>query len=603
VRASADDAFVLPSSVTGRPLAALFAIPAIVVLLGFPVRADEPIIMGGQASVGVDGVIRFGADSDDPPIVLGEEATVAPDGTLHFSGGKEFTPSGGLYGEFPTGKEFRNDDDDPIIIIEEEVPLVPSTSASAGGPLGRLWESLHIGAELSAFSSAQAVDPNDGVGRVLGDAFVEGWLLPTEKLTFEATAIARVAIDSTPAGKVTWIADWYEAVAKINVNNAATVRLGRLVVPWGKTRGSAFGDRLNPVDQRRGSPFPEPARSKQPQWGAQAKGSLGPVGLDGVFWLGHDPSEGSLAAANQGGVHIGRYQTALIRSPSRAAGWLHQEDVSTLYIDQTLGAFSVAGRAAGRVGSVDVSASLALGYDDTPSLQLAPEAKRTLVAEALPALGHAVGGAPPAPCASNAALRCMGIPGTTLVPTRRASMSLDASYSVIGLAIVRAELLAVPHVGDVGKTAWLVDGDGLRSINVTQLAAALAIEGQLGDAIDASLEVFNVSWAGIPAQANLWGVEPFHAASDGNSDRVVSRLAGAAVLGGTLFEDRLRWRLRGEAGVLAADVLMSAELRYALPIWNLYVGGRGDVFAGVPGTPGWMRQDASLLGVYLGEGA
>ena len=56
-------------------------------------------------------------------------------------------------------------------------------------------------------------------------------------------------------------------------------------------------------------------------------------------------------------------------------------------------------------------------------------------------------------------------------------------------------------------------------------------------------------------------------------------------------------------GLLQPDVLMSAEVKYRLPLFDLYVGGRGDLFTGYPGSPGWMRQDASLLGVFLGEGA
>ena len=74
-------------------------------------------------------------------------------------------------------------------------------------------------------------------------------------------------------------------------------------------------------------------------------------------------------------------------------------------------------------------------------------------------------------------------------------------------------------------------------------------------------------------------------------------------LGGLLFGERVRWRLRGEAGLLQPDVLLSGEVRYRLPVFDLYIGGRGDVFTGLPGSPGWMRQDASLVGVFLGEGA
>jgi hypothetical protein len=525
----------------------------------------------------------FSATADDDPIIiLGDAPSVATNGVVRFN-------------------HSVTSDDDPIIIIEEGAP--PPPVETVRGPLGRLWETWYLGADVTLLGSVQSVDPTDGVGRLLGDAFVESKLLPTDNLSFEATALARVTVDLTPTTQVQGFADWYEASAKIRVRELASVRIGRLVIPWGATRGVALADFNQPNDHRRGQPFPEPARGKQPQWGAQMKGALGPVGLDTVLWAGFEPSEGSLAASNQGGVRLGRYQTALVRSPARALGWLRQDDVQSLYPDLSLGAFSWSGRASGRIGSIDVSSSVSFGYDATPALKLSPAASRVVANEAF-AAWSAPSVEVPSDCREAAALTCLGALGDVLVPQRRAAVAMDAAYSVVGLAIVRAELMAVPQLGNVGKTAWLVDENGVRSHSLTQLAATVALEGQWGDAVDGSVELFNVAWAGVPAGANLWGVESL--ASRGratNTERVVNRLAGAAVLGGTLLEERLRWRVRGEAGVLEPDVLMSAELRYSLPVWNLYVGGRGDVFAGVPGTPGWMRQDASLLGVFVGEGA
>ena len=143
-------------------------------------------------------------------------------------------------------------------------------------------------------------------------------------------------------------------------------------------------------------------------------------------------------------------------------------------------------------------------------------------------------------------------------------------------------------------------------MQVAQWSAAVAVEGQLGPAIDGSLELFNVMWDGVPRDSRLWGIEVLDDEVD-DSDvadlRIVNRLAAGAHLGGAFFEDRVQWKLRGEAGMLQPDVLFSAEVRYRLPLFDLYVGGRGDLFTGFPGSPGWMRQDASLLGVFLGEGA
>ena len=79
------------------------------------------------------------------------------------------------------------------------------------------------------------------------------------------------------------------------------------------------------------------------------------------------------------------------------------------------------------------------------------------------------------------------------------------------------------------------------------------------------------------------------------------RLAVGVSLSGVILE-RLSWQLRGEGGILQQDVLAGLELRYRLPVLNLYVGTHGAVFAGMPGSPGWLRQDATQLGIFLGEG-
>lgn len=506
-----------------------------------------------------------------------------------------------VFGAPATGED--DGDDDPIIIIDDAAAPLPVVDR-ATGPLGRTWEAWHIAADTEVFAAAQLVDPQDGSLRLLGSTWVESWLLPAPNLSFYGTAFARVSFDGTPSGKVHAFANLYELYARISVDRA-TVNLGRIVVPWGRTLGTGFGDRLHPPDLRRGPPFPDPARAKQPQLGAQLKGSLDIVGVEAVAFVDYEPSEGSLAASNQGGLRLGRYQTALVRAPWRAGGLLDADDTTALHQPVRLAEPTLAARAWRRFGELDFTASVAWHFDETPTLNLTPEVRRSLGGEALALRGNGAIAPPAAPCGGDKSLGCIG-DTTTLTYGRTTSFGMDASWG-LGLVVVRAEAVGYPRLaGQGGKTAIVADVDGLRSLQLSQWQAAVSVEGQLGPAVDGGLELFNVMWDGVPRDARLWGVEVLDTQADDSDDpefRVVNRLAGAASVGGALLEERVLWKLRGEAGLLQPDILMSAEVKYRLPLFDLYVGGRGDLFTGLPGTPGWMRQDASLLGVFLGEGA
>jgi len=303
-------------------------------------------------------------------------------------------------------------------------------------------------------------------------------------------------------------------------------------------------------------------------------------------------------------VRMARYQTALVRAPNTAGGLLAGDDTSSLFKDPPFIATStIAGRAWRRVGDLDISGSVVWGYDETPRLHLRPDVERALAKELL-VLRPGAGEELPLPCDDKAvSLGCVGGSGS-LVHDRTTSFSIDASWG-LGLVIVRAEATAHPNVGLLGgKTAIVADDSGLRSTKVSSYAAALAVEGQLGAYVDGSLEVWDVVWDRVPTGSILWGVEPLtDIEKDDPIGRQIHRVAAGATVGGSLADDRVRWKVRGEAGVLQPDVLVSAELRYQLPVFDLYVGGRTDVFTGVPGSPGWFRQEASALGVFLGEGS
>lgn len=524
---------------------------------------DVLIIDDSEVKPGDDGVIRFDGD-DDGAITIADDA----------------------------------DDDDIIVIVDEGDLPAPSVDVPTG-PLGRIWDSWHVALDSEVFVAAQMTDPENGPLRALGSAWLESWLLPAPNLSFYGTGLGRIAWDGTPEGRVVAFVDVYELYARITLDRA-TVNLGRLVVPWGRTQAAALGDRLHPPDLRRGGAFPDPARQKQPQLGAQLKGSAGVVGLEAVGFVTWEPTEGALSAANQGGVRVARYQTALARSPLRSGGLLIDDDTSGVRPTPALVQPTVAARAWRRIGEIDVTASAAWHFDETPTLTLSPD-----VAHALGAEGLALRGLPSQPAVvvcESGLTACIGQGALTHQQTT--SIGLDASWG-LGLVVARAEALVYPRVGLLaGKTALVLDASGVRSVQVGQLAAAVAVEGQLGPAIDGSLEVFHLVWDGVPGDAKLWGVEVLNAdvVDDPAVLRTVHRLAVGANLGGALFDERVQWRLRGEAGLLQADVLMSAEVRYRLPVFDLYLGGRGDVFTGMPGSPGWMREEASLVGIFLGEG-
>lgn len=524
-------------------------------------------------------------DDDDDLVIVDEPPKVDENGAILLDGAD------------------KDDDDEPIIIVDDTSAPLP-TATRVSGPLGRTWEAWHIAADTELLASGQTVDSADGTWRLLGSTWVESWLLPAPNLAFYGTAFGRVAFDGTPSGKLHAFADVYELYSRVTVDRA-TVNLGRIVVPWGRTLGTGFGDRLHPPDLRRGPPFPDPARAKQPQIGAQVKGSLDIVGVEGVTFVTWEPSEGSLAASNQGGLRLGRYQTALIRSPSRAGGLLDPDDTQQLRALPKLADPTFAARAWRRVGEIDVTASVAWHFDETPTLNLAPDVRRALAAEALALRGIQAIPAPGPACGGEKGLDCIG-DRSALTYERTTSVGLDASWG-LGLVVVRAEAVAFPKFGDTGgKTAIVVDAEGLRSIQTSQVEASVAVEGQLGPGLDGSLELFNVMWDGVPRDARLWGVEVLDTQELGEDVpelRAVNRLAASAHVGGALFEDKVMWKLRGEAGLLQPDVLLSAEVKYRLPLFDLYVGGRSDLFTGFPGSPGWMRQDSSLLGVFLGEGA
>lgn len=498
---------------------------------------------------------------------------------------------------------------DEIIVIEEEDEAGATSSSRAsdnavGGALGRLWEAWHIGADSDLGMQMQAVQPEDGIWRTSGGVRLETWLLPAPNLSLYADGFGRFFVDSTPdVTRLFTFADLYETYAQVNLG-IGSMQLGRLVVPWAKTSAAALGDRLNPPDHRRNRSFPEAVRGKQPQLGALLQTSLGALGLELIALTSYEPTEGSLAAANQGGVRIARYQGALLRSPARLAGFADFYRRETLLPesvdlwDET----SVALRGRRRLGDLDLGGTVVWGIDETPSLNLASGAARFLASAASSSFGGISTTSLEAACpeGSDTDLACLGGAGA-LSHARAVSFSADGTWG-LGLVILKAEAIAFPKLeGLPGKTSILIDAEnGMTSTKLNHYGATLAVEGGIGEWLTGSIELFDLVWENVPAGTILWGVERFDANRE--EDRTVHRVALAWSLGGGFLNERLLWSLRGEAGISQSDLLSGLEVRYRLPVLGLYVGSEGTLFAGPPGSPGWLRQDASMLRVFVGEG-
>ncbi len=608
-------------------------------------RSSSICLVGLLAALGAGGAFAQGieAGDDDELVILDEDGAPVEAGA---DGAGEARQDDGLraVGEGDGDDLIIIDDDettagiddgeeDGLIIVDDDdtiepIVIIPGPGndqpepLGVTGPLSRLWEALDIGLNASLDLQAQAVGFEDGPFRTQLGGWVNTTLIPAQNLSFFANAFARLAVDaptrlSSPADvagapvldtfALVPIFDVYEAYAKINAEVGSVV-VGRLVVPWGRTQLFALGDRLNPPDHRRAPlAFPDAVQLKQPQWGAQVRTSLGTIALEGVVMTVYEATEGSLAASNQGGVRAGRYQTALVQSPARVGGLFRStHDRSELLRDMNIiDATTLGIRARQRVGGFDLGATAVYGVDEVPRLHLDPAAARYLAQEWFIASGLAP---PGSPCAAGVAEdNCLG--GRVLQHGRTASISADAAYGLLqGVFILKGELLAHPRIAFLpGKTAHIVDERGLRSTQVSQYGGVLAVETGYSDWVTLSLEVMDLVWVGVPDGTQLWGVEPWlgfdiYKLGLTGGPRWVHRPAAGAVATGSLFDQNIDWKVRGECS-LNLDCLGAAEVRWRLPVLNVYLGGRGNGFLGWPGTAGWMRQDASQVSFFVGRGA
>lgn len=442
--------------------------------------------------------------------------------------------------------------DDVMIIEDENEPGQDHQEESS------VWDKLgdNIAFSSDAFlqSSYQLVETTNRPIRMLGSLWATLGLEPSEILSLQLSVIARVPLDTANA-----FLNLYDSFIKIR-GKQASMSLGYLLIPWVNTRGAAILDRLNPIDYRIGQDFTATLLGRIPQVGAYYQTSVFATNIDAVILLHYYPSEGSLIASEQNGVQIARYQGALFRNQGSVFNFY--SDRQALREKQAWLQTPVLALRAKRQLSdtVDMGALFSFGFNEVPSLEL-PK---------------------------------------TISHQRLLDLGMDLSVN-LGVVVLKGELLVQPKFSDWGgKTTILVSPSGaLRSVQLPSLTLAIAADAEYGDSFSGSLELIDTVWLGVPQNELVLGVESLQA--NNIQERTLHRLALATVVQSAFLKQKILLRVKGEVGLTQPDILARVDASYHWESLGLYAGAYSNLFFGLPGSPGWFRQDATSFGLYVGH--
>ena len=156
------------------------------------------------------------------------------------------------------------------------------------------------------------------------------------------------------------------------------------------------------------------------------------------------------------------------------------------------------------------------------------------------------------------------------------------------------------EVPGLGKNILVWEQGGLRSMNASFDAVALALESGLGEFIEGSLELALFRWGQLPQNTFLFGVEPMD--SDTSTRQEYYRPAFGTRLNGYLWPQWVSWSLANETGLLVGDHQSKFELALHWPDTTFFVGAFTEWFVGPVGTPGYFRQNRSRSGLMIGGG-
>jgi hypothetical protein len=453
---------------------------------------------------------------------------------------------------------------DVLVIEEEDKPEknVPQKNSF----FDPLMDSIILRSDTFLQGSYQLVEPADKPVRMLGSLWATLSLEPSEVLSLQLSTIARVPLDfSWRAGTGQMInvsnafLDLYDSFIKIR-SRQASMSLGYLLIPWVNTRGSAVLDRLNPIDYRRGQDFTSTLLGRIPQVGVYYQTSVFATSVDAVILLHYNPSQGSLVASEQNGMQIGRYQGALLRNGVSASNFT--ADRYVLREKQPwLQTPVLALRAKTKLSNIiDMGTLFSFGFNEVPSLDL-PK---------------------------------------SMFHQRLLDLGMDLSVN-LGVIVLKSELLMQPKFSDWGgKTTILASPSGsLRSVQLPSLTLAVAVDTEYGDSFSGSLELIDTIWIGIPQNELVLGVESLLA--NNTHERNLHRLAFATAAQSAFLNQKVLLRVKGEVGLTQQDILARVDASYRWDSLGLYAGIYGNLFLGIPGSPGWFRQDATSAGLYVGH--
>ena len=455
---------------------------------------------------------------------------------------------------------------DDAMIIEDENEPGKETQKNASF-FEKLNDSLVFRSDASLQSGYQLIDASEKPIRFLGSLWATAGLEASEALSLQLSAIARIPVDfswnASPGQSVDGsnaFLNLYDSFVKIR-SSQASLSMGYLLIPWVNTRGSAVLDRLNPVDYRRGQDFTSTLLGRIPQVGAYYQTSVFETNIDAVILFHYSPSQGSLVASEQSGVQIGRYQGALWRNHERSKNFAASR--GDLWTKQAWLQTPVLALRAKRqlTDTVDMGVMVSSGFNEAPSLEL-PKA---------------------------------------IFHQRLLDLGMDLNMN-LGAVVLKAELLIEPMFSTWGgKTTVLVSKTEQQpsSVQLPSLTLVVAADAEYGDWFSGSLELIDTVWMNVPQNEFVLGVESLQA--NHSQERTLHRLALATATQSEFLNQKILLRVKGEVGLTQPDILARIDASYHWDSLGLYAGGYSNLFFGIPGSPGWFRQNATSFGLYVGH--
>jgi hypothetical protein len=399
-----------------------------------------------------------------------------------------------------------------------------------------------------------------------------------------------------PGARWSGVVEVGEAYASVKLDRVR-ITVGRQLFSWTQSLSSPLASLLNPLDPRDGLSFPDELQARTATLAAQVQGTLGPVGIQALVIPFFSPPRAPLFAEDAEAFDPSEPVLSLVSarntlgSPAVASGLQQNVTPADRLQLGELGP-TLAGRAFFSLNQADVALSLVLGHDPTPQLTMAPQVARGLALAADRSRGA---GEPLAALCGNTA--CDGLNNRLRMRWRQTVTAQVEANGTLGPAIVRGTAHVSPGIGSVGRTAQVINRDGLlESVDVYTAGTSLALESGYTELVQGVVEAGYDVMGNIPAGARVARYEANDQAR--NWERTVHRPTLSARLQGMVLDD-ITWRVRATLAPWQRELFLSPRVGYRLSLNQEVVMGT-ELFLGWPGTRAYFLMPMSRAYIEWG---